>query len=626
MKRNVFYFILGCLLWFGCQPTPTNTVFQEKPETAFEDPPAWAREAIWYQIFVERFRNGDPDNDPTPPDIIGAYPGYVPQGWSITPWTQDWYAPDPYFARLTDLENFNQKVQLRRYGGDLQGVLDKIDYLDSLGVNAIYFNPLNDAPSLHKFDARHWRHVDRNFGPDPQGDRQIIAQEMANNPDTWQWTSADTLFLHLIDQLHQRDIKVIVDFSWNHTGVTFWAWQDILAKQESSPYAGWYYIEAFDDPATPENEFDYRGWANATTLPEIRETIRPDHTKVTPFEGTVADPAAKAHIFAVTRRWLDPNGDGDPTDGIDGYRLDVAGEMPLGFWREFREVVRETNPEAYLVGEIWWELFPNDFLDPAPYLEGDIFDAVMNYRWYRTARHFLNEAPGPMPVTSFVQQLQALHADLRPANIYAMMNVTSTHDTPRLSTSLFNKNLYKYQSDPGQNPDYKIHRPDSVAYRTLRLLLTHQFTYLGAPHIWAGDEMGMWGADDPSCRKPLIWPDYTFQPERAHPLGLDRPIDSVAFDQTLFRDYQTLIGMRKKYTALSNGALSFVVQNEPAKTLAYRRFNEQEDLLTVLNANDTPQTVRLSGDYELIWQVGTMQLEANAILMSPRSAAVLVKH
>ena len=129
--------------------------------------PAWAGDAVWYQIFPERFRNGDPRNDPTPADIVDPIARPLPAGWRTTPWGHDWYALDPW-ARAAHL-SFYDEVYFRRYGGDLQGVLDRLDYLQDLGVTALYFNPLNDAPSLHKYDARNYRHIDRNFGPDPRG-------------------------------------------------------------------------------------------------------------------------------------------------------------------------------------------------------------------------------------------------------------------------------------------------------------------------------------------------------------------------------------------------------------------------------------------------------------------------
>jgi glycosidase len=141
--------------------------------------PAWAGDAIWYQIFVERFRNGDLSNDPTAHDIEGFSSQRTPDGWRPTPWSQDWYRQEPW-ARATG-RDFYGTVQFRRYGGDLQGVLDRLDYLQDLGVTALYLNPVNDAPSLHKYDARTYNHIDRNFGPDPRGDEARMARDRSDH-------------------------------------------------------------------------------------------------------------------------------------------------------------------------------------------------------------------------------------------------------------------------------------------------------------------------------------------------------------------------------------------------------------------------------------------------------------
>lgn len=327
--------------------------------------PRWAGDVVWYQIFVERFRNGDPSNDPTAHDIQGVTDEPPPDGWRTTPWTQDWYRQEPW-ARATG-KDFYATVQSRRYGGDLQGVMDRLDYLQELGVTALYLNPVNDAPSLHKYDARNYRHIDRNFGPDPRGDERRMAAEDPRDPATWVWTAADSLFLALVREVHRRDMRIIVDYSWNHTGITFWAWRDVVERQRESPYAGWYEIERFDDPATADtNEFRYRGWVGVPWLPEWKKVNRPPGRTHGAIEGDLV-PGVRDLAFAVTRRWLDPDGDGDPSDGVDGFRLDVAEMVPLGFWRDYRRFVRSINPEAYLVGEVWWEEWPERMYDPAPW-------------------------------------------------------------------------------------------------------------------------------------------------------------------------------------------------------------------------------------------------------------------
>lgn len=585
IKLFVFFFVFSSAI--ACQRDETITKPTDDNYSSFDAPPEWAKHAIWYQIFVERFYNGDPSNDPTGDAVLGAYPGFVPEGWTTTSWTHDWYADDAYLKTISDstLNRFGQKSQLRRYGGDLQGVLDQLNYLDSLGISAIYFNPLNDAPSLHKYDARQWRHVDKNFGPNPESDVLTVAKEIPDDPSTWQFTEADKLFLKVIDALHAQGIKVIMDYSWNHTGKTFWAWQDVVKNQSKSKYADWYWVKAFDDPKTPESEFDYSGWFGVKDLPELKETQFHDYTQpVKAFEGNLSSESARQHIFAVTRRWLDPNGDGDPSDGVDGYRLDVAAEVPLGFWREFRQVVKTVNPEAYLVGEVWWEAWPDRLLEPAPFLKGDVFDAVMNYRWYRSARHFLNASPDELSVVHFLDSLDKFRQSTSIERNQVLMNLLGSHDTPRVLTSLYNKNAYKMDSDPEKNPEFRINRPDESTFETLRLLLIHQFTYVGAPHIWAGDEMGMWGADDPNCRKPLIWPEFDFEPERAHPLGQKRIPDAVKFDVDLYRFYQRLIALRNRYEVLRTGDFIIEALDVEKNVLVYSRGSGNERIYIALNA------------------------------------------
>ncbi len=605
MKR--IYFLLAIIFLFSCE-LPEKEIQENKSEaTSLNSPPAWAKEVVWYELSVERFRNGDPSNDPTPEDIQGAYPGFVPEGWTTTPWTQDWYKLDAYVDNIgsqkdfygNELKRFVDKAQMRRYGGDLQGVLDKVDYLHELGITAVYFRPVNDAPSLHKYDARNWRHVDVNFGPDPEGDKKIMSSEIPDDPSTWKLTSADKMFVDVIKALHEKGIRVIMDYSWNHTGKTFWAWQDILENQSKSKYKDWYWIESFDDPETPENEFSYHGWCGVPTLPEIRETEKQDLSQgLESFKGNVYSQGAKQHIFYVAERWLDPNGDGDTSDGVDGFRLDVAAEMPLGFWRDFRKHVRDINSETYFLGEIWWEEWPDKLLDPEPYLRGDIFDAVMNYRWYRSARYFFNDSPFEIPATGLIDSLNNFRSNIRDVNDYAMMNYTGGYDTPRILTSLFNKNKYKYGCKVHENEDYKIHKPDQETIDILKLLLIQQYTYIGAPHIYFGDEMGMWGADDPNCRKPLIWKDLEFEDETAHPTGKERPRDKVKFNDEIFNYHKKLISIRKANPVLIHGDIEFIFIDESKELLAYKRFNNKEEIIVGFNHEDTPKAITIpEGEY-----------------------------
>ena len=442
----------------------------------------------------------------------GSYPGFVPDGWKITPWHQDWYEQEEW-AKVEG-EHFHKLAAARRFGGDLQGVLDKLDYLQELGINAIYFNPLNDSPSLHKYDARHYRHIDRTFGPDPAGDTAIIDAEDPVDPTTWKWTAADKLFLKLIRELHRRDMRVIIDYSWNHTGNTFWAWKDLVKNQAKSRFRNWYDIVSFDDPATPENEFQFKGWLGVKTLPELKKVNvsgkREGHGHV--FEGDL-HPEVKAHVFNITRRWLDPNGDGDPSDGVDGFRLDVATHVPLGFWRDYRKFVRKINPDALLLGEAWWTKWPDELMDPRPFLQGDIFDSVMHYQWYKPARRLFAQAEGGIKPTDFIAEMNRVYAGYSPALTQNLMNLVASHDSPRFGTSFQNKHKYKYRMGARGNKELKLGPPGAEVVREMRMMLLHQFTFTSAPHIWSGDELGMWGADDPDCRKPLLWDDVKHRPQ-----------------------------------------------------------------------------------------------------------------
>ena len=556
--------------------------------------PSWAKEAVWYQIFVERFRNGDPLNDPTPSDMAGSFPDRIPSNWRITPWGHDWYAHEPWLDSAK-ASGFYSKIQARRYGGDLQGVLDKIDYISALGVTAIYFNPLNDSPSLHKYDARNYTHIDRNFGPDPKGDVAIINSEVHDDPSTWKWTAADKLFLQVVKEFHKRGIRVIMDYSWNHTGKDFWALNDVRVNGRKSKFADWYNIIQFGDSTKKSGGFKYEGWGgNNPYMPVFKKDIIPPDDKIMPFEGNFHSESLKKHIFDVSRRWLDPNGDGDPSDGVDGFRLDVAGEIPMGFWREYRKVVRSVNPDAYLVGEIWWLDWPDKLLGPGVFLEGDQFDAIMNYAWFRTARGFFGQAVPVLTPTGFVREIKRINRGIGTDNLQAMMNVASTHDTPRLSTSLYNKGMDKYQAKPSDNSDYKINKPDEHTRKEQMMLLIHQFTFVGAPQIWNGEEVGMWGADDPDCRKPLVWDDIKYEAEKAaYDPSKTRPVDTVKPDVKLRSFYTKLCNLRKANQVLVYGDLNFTLADDLNMTLAYSRIKGDEEIDVAFNRSDTNKIINL---------------------------------
>lgn len=551
------------------------------PTLAQNRVPQWAKKAVWYQIFPERFNNGDKTNDPKVIDMEGAWPGKIPKGWQISPWTSDWYKLQPW--EKANGHDFYWNAGVRRYGGDLQGVIDKLDYLKDLGITAIYFNPLFESPSLHKYDASMYRHIDNNFGPSPERDRKIWASENPVDPKTWKWTTADSLFLRLLDEAHKRNIKVIIDGVFNHVGKTFWAFEDIVKKQQKSKYLSWFTIKSFDNPKTKANEFDYQGWYGIKDLPELREDSN----------GIVSGP--REHIHNIIKRWMDPNGDGDPSDGIDGWRLDVADMINHNFWKDFRKWVKGINPDAYIVGEVWWEDWPkNKMFNASPWLQGDQFDAVMNYRFARAVKGLIADEKLNIGAKGFVDSLKNQYRDYNKENLYVMMNLLDSHDTERLASLIVNPDhYYDHYANPQQNKNWKVRKPNKYERAKQRLMVAVQMTLPGAPDIYYGDEAGMWGGDDPDDRKPMVWMEFKYETETTHPFGKKRPADTVEFDKSLFNWYKKMITIRKTNDELSLGNIKFKVINEKKGLLAYKRTYKNKTSIIIVNNNSKTNQLKL---------------------------------
>lgn len=561
MKKIILITII--LGFFGCNNKPEQT-------SKLENVPPWAKEAVWYQIFPERFNNADPSNDPQPGDMEGAWPYFVPDGWQNHPWTSDWYKLQPW--EKASGHDFYWNAGVRRYGGDLQGVIDKLDYLNDLGITAIYLNPIFEAPSLHKYDASMYHHVDNNFGPNPGKDREIWASEDPGDPSTWKWTTADSLFLNLIREAHERNIRVIIDGVFNHTGTRFWAFKDIVKNQENSKYKNWYTINSFDDPSTEENEFDYEGWVGVKDLPEIKEDSL----------GLVDGP--RQHIKAVVERWMDPNNDGDPSDGIDGWRLDVAEMVSHNFWRTFREWVRNINADAYLTGEVWWEDWQNNkMFNAAPWFDNQ-FDAVMNYRFTRAVKQLVFQTEENVGPQGFIDTMKTIYSQYPKDNVYVLMNLLGSHDTERLASLIVNpNNWYDHRASVKDNPDFDVRKPNEEERAKQHLAVGIQMTMPGAPHIYYGDEAGMWGGDDPDDRKPMVWKELNYEDEITHPFGKERVRDEVKFDNNLFEWYKNLIKIRNENKVLSLGDIEFFVIDEAKEVLGYKRILDGENIWVIIN-------------------------------------------
>ncbi|MDA0986836.1 MAG: glycoside hydrolase family 13 protein [Bacteroidetes bacterium] len=542
--------------------------------------PNWAREAVWYQIFPERFRNGDPTNDPTIETLKNSWPHDEQKNWKISPWTSDWY-------KLQDWESnpkgFYYHAQLRRYGGDLQGIIDKLDYLKELGITAIYLNPIFESPSLHKYDATMYHHVDNNFGPDPEGDKKIWNSEDPSNSETWKWTSADKLFLKLINECHKRKMKIIIDGVFNHCGMTFWAFEDVKKNGATSKFANWFTIKKYDDPKTEKNEFEYDGWYGIRELPELKEV-----------DGTLAKPI-RDHLQKIIQRWMDPNSDGNPEDGIDGWRLDVAEMVPFGFWREFRKWTRDINPNSYLVGEVWWEDWKiNKMFNPSAWLQGDVFDAVMHYRLTDPILNYFNNEKNKITAEKFVEEISKIYTQLPADVLQVQLNTLESHDTDRLSSIVVNPDRwFDHEASVSQKKDYLVRKPNSEEIKKQKLIILFQIICIGAPTLYYGTEVGMWGGDDPDERKPMVWSDLKYENEISHPHNIKREVDEVSVNQELFDYYKKLISIRKNNLSLNLGSFEFIFYDNLKDLMVIERKLNNEVIIIAINNSTEKQYISL---------------------------------
>ncbi|MBN1504413.1 MAG: alpha amylase N-terminal ig-like domain-containing protein, partial [Candidatus Eisenbacteria bacterium] len=409
--------------------------------------PDWVEGTVFYQIFPERFRNGDPSNDPA---------GVV--AWADEP------------------ANFNF------FGGDLQGVVDGLGYLDSLGIGAVYFNPVFEATSNHKYNTTDYMKIDPHFG------------------------TLET-FQTLLSAAHDRGINIVLDGVFNHSGYEFWAFQDIVKNGPISRYADWYTIHGY--PVVRDPKPNYESWWGYADLPKINTN----------------NPSARQYIFDVTTYWT-------RDVGADGWRLDVPNEVPHEFWKEFRKVVKGVGPSKYIVGEIW----DNGF----PWLQGDQFDAVMNYRFRRAMMDFF--AAGEANPVRLDETLGRIRIDYPDAANRVMLNLIGSHDTERFLTLC----------------------GDDV--RKLKLAALFQMTYPGAPCIYYGDEIGLTGLKDPGCRKTFRW-------------------DPAQQNAELRDFYFKVVALRNNHSSLRRGDYVTLLADASRNTLAFAR-DDREELAVIVINND----------------------------------------
>ncbi len=503
--------------------------------------PDWAKDAVWYQVMVDRFRNGDTASDPP----------------HATPWTSEWYRPSGDEGK-NGQTFFNWYVYSRLYGGDFQGLRAKLPYLKDLGVNAIYLNPVFQATTHHKYNATNYLHIDEGYGA--SGDYlEVESREDLRDASTWEWTKADRVFLDFLKDAKSQGFRVIFDGVFNHVGTAHPAFKDVQARRQASPYADWFTVRSWEP-------FQYDGWAGFGELPAFKKD----------GDG-LASESLRKHIFDATRRWMDPDGDGDPSDGIDGWRLDVPMELPMGFWYEWCAFVRSINPNAYIVGEVWQRA--------DSWLDGRSFDAVMNYPFASALRLWAGRGEHKIPTSVMDQRLAEIRRAYAPEVNLVLQNLVDSHDTDRIASQLKNLNP---QFDAGnreqENPRYDGRKPDGKTYARQRLIALAQMTYIGAPMVYYGDEVGMWGADDPTNRKPMLWKDLEPYENPGENRVLDEQLDF----------YRRAITLRVGEEALRRGDFRTLLADDREDVWAFERSIPGGDtIVVVLNAGDKPQSVDL---------------------------------
>jgi len=568
--------------------------------------PQWARGAIWYEVIPDRFEDGDSLNN--------AYSHRIFPSDSTLKWTSNWYD-------LTELEkkrgkSFYINASLRRYGGDLQGILNRLDYLENLGVDVLYLTSIFTSVDPIHYSISDHRHIDPHLGPMLPTDSSFLAREIPDDPNSWYLTSADRMFLDLIAEAHERGIRVVIDGIFPFVSVDFWAFQDVLKNLDRSRYKDWFFVRQWDRPETPDtNEFAYDTRYGLRALPLFRSDSL----------GLAEGP--KKWVFAITRRWMDPDGDGDPSDGVDGWRLEGMELLPPVFWREWRSFVKSINPNALVVGERW----STDDVTYVPYC-----DTFLDYVFGRVVERFFFD--------SATVSISAVDASLsnRPS-IYegaeAMdlpVNVIGTHETDRVASMAANPGYeYDTENSPDENPRYNVGPPSLVQKLRLRSAIMFQFTYPGCPFIFYGDEAGMWGADVPDNRKPMVWFDKSYQPENPEIVTGVSGNYRVEFDSVTYSLYKSLIRLRKRHPALRTGEMKTILMDNAAGLYGFVRSSGADKVIAVFNGSSATRVARImlpgiqagtkvvdpvNGEYFFVGDDGL------TIQLPPKGGTILIPH
>lgn len=535
--------------------------------------PDWAKGAVMYQIFVERFFNGDRSNDV----LNGEYCYIKEKVKQIDEWGRE---PEPM-----DVRNF--------YGGDLQGVMDKLDYLQDLGVQVIYLNPIFVSPSNHKYDIQDYDYVDPHFGKIVEDEGELLNTWDMDNTHATRYINRVTskanleasneLFIQLVEEIHKRGMKIILDGVFNHCG-SFNKWLDrerIYENQEGyepgayvskdSPYHT--FFKFFNEHDWPYNEF-YDGWWGHDTLPKLNYEESPELMR---------------DIMRIAAKWV------SPPYNVDGWRLDVAADLGHSpefnhrFWKEFRRVVKAANPEAIIMAE--------HYGDARSWMQGDEWDTVMNYdafmepvSWFLTGmeKHSDEFNQGQFGNSeSFLGAMRYHMPAFYAPSLYTAMNELDNHDHSRFLTRT-NHRVGRV-GDLGSKA-----AEENVNKAVLREAVVIQMTWPGAPTLYYGDEAGVCGFTDPDNR-------------RTYPWGKE--------DKDLIRFYKEMIAIHKKYPVLIDGSLLELYHDY--NLLAYGRFNIKEQIVVVLNNRNEKVHVEIP-----VWLTGMKRSEETEMVEIFRTDAL----
>lgn len=517
--------------------------------------PVWAKGAVMYQIFVDRFCNGDPSND-------------VEDGEYV-------YIGEPV-CKVKDWNEFPAAMDIRRFhGGDLQGVLDKLDYLEELGVEVIYFNPLFVSPSNHKYDIQDYDYIDPHYGviiedggevlPEGEKDNTRATKYQKRTGDIRNLEASNRLFAKLVEEMHTRGMRVILDGVFNHCG-SFNKWMDrerIYEPQPEyekgayvsaqSPYRDFFHFFDEREEAWPYNK-NYDGWWGHDTLPKLN------------YEDS---PTLEEYILNIGKKWV------SPPYNADGWRLDVAADLGYSneynhiFWENFRKAVKSANPQALILAE--------HYGDPGEWLQGDEWDSVMNYdafmeplTWFLTGMEkHSDERRTDLwgNADNFVNTMNHFMASMLTPSLQVAMNELSNHDHSRFLTRT--NHIVGRVAQLGSKA-----AEEGINLAVMREAVAVQMTWVGAPTVYYGDEAGVCGFTDPDSR-------------RTYPWGRE--------NRELVEFHKEMIRIHKREKPLRTGSLKMLSWS--SNVLAYARFQEGEQIIVVLNNSKELKEVTIP-----VWQ------------------------